>query len=92
MSSEQAIIHWVNYHLKKANHKKTITNLTSDITDSESYAVLLRRIAPDRVSAGMTCVCRSCEDGARLRMYFKKKCLFLTLVIFFFAQMKLKRS
>jgi hypothetical protein len=52
ISSEQAILHWVNYHLKKANCKKSIKNLTSDITDSESYAHLLRRIAPDKVSAG----------------------------------------
>jgi len=49
MTPEQAILHWVNYHLKKANCMRHVKNFTTDITDSESYAILMRRIAPDKV-------------------------------------------
>ena len=40
-------MHWFNYHLKKMGHKRQLKNFTSDIQDSENYAILLRRIAPN---------------------------------------------
>jgi len=49
MTPEQAVLHWMNYHLRKSNHNRIVSNFSADIADCECYAVLLRRISPDKV-------------------------------------------
>jgi len=47
---EQMLLRWFNYHLKHAEHYRTVTNFTTDIQDSENYVVLLSQIAPNKIS------------------------------------------
>ncbi|XP_065050995.1 plastin-2-like [Rhopilema esculentum] len=47
LSPEELLLRWVNYHLEKAGSNKRINNFSSDIKDSEAYAILLHRIAPE---------------------------------------------
>lgn len=47
LSPEELLLRWVNYHLEKAGSDKRIKNFSGDIKDSEAYAILLHRIAPD---------------------------------------------
>ncbi|CAN6447236.1 unnamed protein product [Victoria cruziana] len=44
---EKILLRWMNFHLKKAGYKKTITNFSSDVKDGEAYAVLLNALAPE---------------------------------------------
>lgn len=48
LSPEQILLRWFNYHLKKANHPRTVKNFSGDIKDSECYTVLLNQLAPDK--------------------------------------------
>lgn len=50
MSPERILIRWVNHHLENAGSSRRVNNFTSDIKDSEVYAILLKQIAP----AGVT--------------------------------------
>jgi hypothetical protein len=52
ITPEQAIMHWINFHLKKGGCARIIKNFTKDICDSEVYAQLLRRIAPNQFLKG----------------------------------------
>jgi plastin-1 len=45
---EQILLRWFNYHLKKANHPRRVSNFSGDIKDSENYTVLLSQLAPDK--------------------------------------------
>jgi septal ring factor EnvC (AmiA/AmiB activator) len=47
---EQLLLRWFNYHLKNAGHGRVVGNFSSDIQDSENYAVLLGQIAPEKIS------------------------------------------
>jgi len=47
---EQILLRWFNYHLKHADHYRTVTNFTTDIQDSENYIVLLSQIAPLKIT------------------------------------------
>eukprot|EP00794_Sanderia_malayensis_P005029 gene5029-5687_t len=47
LSPEELLLRWVNYHLEKAGSNKRINNFSGDIKDSEAYAILLHRIAPE---------------------------------------------
>lgn len=38
--------HWMFLTYRKAGHNRTVKNFTTDIQDSENYAILLRQIAP----------------------------------------------
>ena len=31
MSAEKVLLRWMNFHLKKAGHKKTVSNFSSDV-------------------------------------------------------------
>lgn len=44
---DQILLRWFNYHLKKANWHRQVTNFTKDINDVENYIVLLAQIQPD---------------------------------------------
>jgi len=49
LSPEEILIRWVNYHLKRSNCGRQITNFTTDIKDSVAYIHLLHQIAPPDV-------------------------------------------
>eukprot|EP00052_Salpingoeca_macrocollata_P022983 m.201090 g.201090 ORF g.201090 m.201090 type:complete len:779 (-) comp21929_c0_seq1:19-2355(-) len=41
---EELLLRWANYHLKRAGCHRVLTNFSSDVKDSEIYAVLLSQI------------------------------------------------
>jgi chromosome segregation ATPase len=47
---EQILLRWFNYHLKHAGHHRTVTNFSTDLSDSELYVTLMHQIAPELVS------------------------------------------
>ncbi|KAG0654149.1 Fimbrin, actin-bundling protein [Maudiozyma exigua] len=47
---EQILLRWFNYHLKKANWHRQVTNFSQDVKDGENYTVLLNQLAPDLCS------------------------------------------
>ncbi|XP_073023702.1 fimbrin-5-like [Primulina eburnea] len=47
LSPEKVLLKWMNFHLKKAGYKKSITNFSSDLKDGEAYAHLLNALAPE---------------------------------------------
>jgi len=42
------LVRWINYHLKKADHKSTIRSLSPDLKDLEALTVLLWSLAPSQ--------------------------------------------
>ncbi|KAJ4981916.1 hypothetical protein NE237_032753 [Protea cynaroides] len=50
LAPEKILLRWMNFHLKKAGYKKTITNFSSDVKDGEAYAYLLNTLAPEHYS------------------------------------------
>jgi len=46
LSTEQILLRWFNYHLKKSGNPKRVHNFSKDIADSEAYTLLLNQIAP----------------------------------------------
>ncbi|XP_010270120.1 PREDICTED: fimbrin-5 [Nelumbo nucifera] len=44
---EKILLRWMNFQLKKAGYKKTITNFSTDVKDGEAYACLLNVLAPE---------------------------------------------
>ncbi|XP_028126206.1 fimbrin-2-like [Camellia sinensis] len=44
---DKILLRWMNFQLKKAAYKKTVTNFSSDIKDAEAYAHLLNVLAPE---------------------------------------------
>ncbi|XP_057451444.1 fimbrin-2 isoform X2 [Lotus japonicus] len=44
---EKILLRWMNFHLKKAEYKKIVTNFSSDVKDAEAYAHLLNVLAPE---------------------------------------------
>ncbi|KAL0400293.1 UNVERIFIED_CONTAM: Fimbrin-5 [Sesamum radiatum] len=47
LAPEKVLLKWMNFHLKKAGYKKTVTNFSSDLKDGEAYAHLLNALAPE---------------------------------------------
>ncbi|KAH6822694.1 fimbrin 1 [Perilla frutescens var. hirtella] len=47
LAPEKLLLKWMNFHLKKAGYKKTVTNFSSDVKDAEAYAYLLNVLAPE---------------------------------------------
>jgi plastin-1 len=45
---DQILLRWFNYHLKKANWNRKVTNFSIDVRDSENYTVLLNQLAPEK--------------------------------------------
>ncbi|KAK1316666.1 Fimbrin-like protein 2 [Acorus calamus] len=50
LAPEKVLLRWMNFHLKKAGYKKTVTNFSSDVKDGEAYAYLLNVLAPEHCS------------------------------------------
>ncbi|XP_052177792.1 fimbrin-3-like isoform X2 [Diospyros lotus] len=50
LAPEKVLLKWMNFHLKKAGYKKTVTNFSSDLKDGEAYAYLLNVLAPEHCS------------------------------------------
>ncbi|KAG0489824.1 hypothetical protein HPP92_006687 [Vanilla planifolia] len=44
---EKILLRWMNFQLKKGGSKRTVTNFSSDVKDSEAYACLLNVLAPE---------------------------------------------
>ncbi|CAL5191904.1 unnamed protein product [Lathyrus oleraceus] len=44
---EKILLRWMNFHLKKTEYKKIVTNFSSDVKDAEAYAHLLNVLAPE---------------------------------------------
>uniref|UniRef100_A0A0E0K1P8 Calponin-homology (CH) domain-containing protein n=1 Tax=Oryza punctata TaxID=4537 RepID=A0A0E0K1P8_ORYPU len=51
LAPDKMLLKWMNFHLKKAGYKKTVTNFSTD--DGEAYAYLLNTLAPELSSATM---------------------------------------
>ncbi|KAF8023811.1 hypothetical protein BT93_F1098 [Corymbia citriodora subsp. variegata] len=47
LAPEKVLLKWMNFHLKKAGYKKTVSNFSSDVKDGEAYAYLLNVLAPE---------------------------------------------
>jgi plastin-1 len=47
LPTDQILLRWFNYHLKKANSSRKVANFSSDIKDSVNYTTLLHQLAPD---------------------------------------------
>ncbi|XP_052208723.1 fimbrin-3-like isoform X2 [Diospyros lotus] len=47
LTPERVLLKWMNFNLKKAGYKKTVTNFSSDLKDGEAYAYLLNVLAPE---------------------------------------------
>ncbi|WOL03695.1 hypothetical protein Cni_G12415 [Canna indica] len=47
LSPEKILLRWMNFQLKKGAFRRSVTNFSSDIKDSEAYACLLNVLAPE---------------------------------------------
>ncbi|ESW12723.1 hypothetical protein PHAVU_008G136800 [Phaseolus vulgaris] len=47
LAPEKILLRWMNFHLKKSDYKKIVTNFSSDVRDAEAYAHLLNVLAPE---------------------------------------------
>ncbi|KAG6534102.1 fimbrin-5-like [Zingiber officinale] len=50
LSPEKLLLKWMNFHLKKAGYKKTVSNFSSDVKDGEAYAYLFKALAPEHAN------------------------------------------
>ncbi|GFY84363.1 actin binding calponin homology (CH) domain-containing protein [Actinidia rufa] len=50
LAPEKVLLKWMNFHLKKAGYKKTVTNFSSNLKDGEAYAYLLNVLSPEHCS------------------------------------------
>lgn len=50
LPTDQILLRWFNYHLKRAGWERRVTNFHNDLKDSENYTVLLNQLAPDQCS------------------------------------------
>ncbi|XP_047124452.2 plastin-1 isoform X1 [Hydra vulgaris] len=46
LTPEELLLRWVNYHLRRSGSDTKIKNFSTDIKDSEAYALLLYQISP----------------------------------------------
>ncbi|XP_006647434.1 fimbrin-5-like [Oryza brachyantha] len=53
LAPDKMLLKWMNFHLKKAGYKKTVTNFSTDVKDGEAYAYLLSTLAPELNSTPM---------------------------------------
>uniref|UniRef100_A0A0D9VHP4 Calponin-homology (CH) domain-containing protein n=1 Tax=Leersia perrieri TaxID=77586 RepID=A0A0D9VHP4_9ORYZ len=51
LAPDKMLLKWMNFHLKKAGYRKTVTNFSTD--DGEAYAYLLNALAPEHSSTTM---------------------------------------
>ncbi|KAJ3121825.1 hypothetical protein HK098_003339 [Nowakowskiella sp. JEL0407] len=50
LPTEQILLRWFNYHLKKAGWDRRVNNFSSDVKDAQNYTVLLNQLAPQLCS------------------------------------------
>jgi len=50
LPTDQILLRWFNYHLKKAGWSRRVTNFHNDLKDSENYVVLLNQLVPEKCS------------------------------------------
>ena len=48
LSAEEILIRWINFHLKNSGSSKRVSNLGSDVKDSEAYTLLLNQLDKDK--------------------------------------------
>ncbi|XP_010913192.1 fimbrin-4 [Elaeis guineensis] len=65
LAPEKMLLKWMNFHLKKAGYKKTVSNFSSDLKDGEAYAYLLNTLAPEHCS---TATLETKDPNARAKM------------------------
>jgi len=65
LTPEELLLRWVNYHLKKAGSNRRIQNFSGDIKDSEVYAILISRVAPQEYSVDRPEMIMSCPDNLK---------------------------
>ncbi|XP_008777493.1 fimbrin-5-like [Phoenix dactylifera] len=65
LAPEKMLLKWMNFHLKKAGYKKTVSNFSSDVKDGEAYAYLLNALAPEHCS---TATLETKDHNARAKM------------------------
>ncbi|KAG1327304.1 Fimbrin-5 [Cocos nucifera] len=65
LAPEKMLLKWMNFHLKKAGYKKTVSNFSSDLKDGEAYAYLLNSLAPEHCS---TATLETKDPNARAKM------------------------
>ncbi|KAJ3084369.1 hypothetical protein BCR33DRAFT_717762 [Rhizoclosmatium globosum] len=46
LPTEQILLRWFNYHLKKAGWGRRVQNFSGDVKDGENYTVLMNQLAP----------------------------------------------
>ena len=44
LSPVAILLRWFNYQLQEAGHVRTVSNLSTDISDAENYSVLLHQV------------------------------------------------
>ena len=47
LHSEDVLLRWMNYHLKRAKHDKTASNFDKDIMDGVIYTIILNQLDPE---------------------------------------------
>ncbi|KAJ3390549.1 hypothetical protein HDU92_000388 [Lobulomyces angularis] len=50
LPTDQILLRWFNYHLKKANWNRQVKNFSGDVKDGENYTVLLNQLKPNECS------------------------------------------
>ncbi|XP_058745416.1 fimbrin-2-like [Vicia villosa] len=58
---EKILLRWMNFHLKKSEYKKIVSNFSSDVKDAEAYAHLLNILAPEYTNPSTMAVKNSFE-------------------------------
>nr|CAD1831379.1 unnamed protein product [Ananas comosus var. bracteatus] len=62
---EKMLLRWMNFHLRRAGYKKTITNFSSDVRDGEAYTYLLNVLAPEHCTPA-TLATKDLSERAKL--------------------------
>ncbi|KAJ3694647.1 hypothetical protein LUZ60_000024 [Juncus effusus] len=65
LAPDKMLLKWMNFHLKKAGYKKTVTNFSTDVKDGEAYAYLLNALAPE-VSSQTTIEVKDPTERAKM--------------------------
>uniref|UniRef100_A0A0C9SA64 TSA: Wollemia nobilis Ref_Wollemi_Transcript_4722_2098 transcribed RNA sequence n=1 Tax=Wollemia nobilis TaxID=56998 RepID=A0A0C9SA64_9CONI len=47
LAPEKVLLRWMNFHLRKTEFKKVVSNFSSDLKDGEAYVYLLNALAPE---------------------------------------------
>ena len=53
LSPEDLLKRWFNYHLKNANHDRTVKNFSGDLKDAVNYTVLLNQLNKNLDKSGL---------------------------------------